>query len=114
MHLLFTCVAAIKTKVRQVNQVEAADRQKKSLGFQVGGRVLVIRSIISALCTSPPNCPDKRRSKAVRATKLQSVPVDQVGTVLVHTHQSPCFRLSTSFYLQEKPPHKPNPNTIEV
>ena len=40
---------SLPLRLSQANQAEAAGRQEKSLDFQVGGGVLVIRSIISAL-----------------------------------------------------------------
>lgn len=63
MHLLFACVIAIKTKISQANQAEAAGRHKNSLVFQVGGGMLVIRLIFSALYTSPPNSPKRKGQK---------------------------------------------------
>lgn len=74
--------------------------------------MLVVRSVISVLCTTPPKSPDKGMPKEIRSTKSIPAPVDQVETLLGHILWSPLFRLSTSLYLQAEPPHKPN--SIEV
>lgn len=66
---LSACVTAIKTKVSQANHAEAAGGQERSLGFQVGGGVLVTRSVGSGPCASTPNSPDKKLPKDSTAHK---------------------------------------------
>lgn len=110
--LLAKCVCCLHVSLPWTTMNQANRAEAESLDFQVGGGVLVIRSVPSVLGTSPPNGADERRPKEIRAPKPPFAPVDQVGTLLGHTLPSPCFGLSASLDLWAEPPHKLN--TIEV